>query len=66
MTWSDYPYSIETYNGVTNGTCNYQKNRGKVVSDGFSYVPENSVFELQAALLLGPVAVYIDSSSTAF
>jgi C1A family cysteine protease len=29
-------------------------------------VPENSVFELQAALLFGPVAVAIDASSTEF
>ena len=65
MLTSDYgPYtSGET--GVA-GNCSYEKGQGKVSAGGFEAVVPNDSFQLQAALMLGPVAVSIDASSTMF
>ena len=59
---SDYPY---TSSSGEVGTCETTAT-GVMSADGFSFVPDRSSFQLQAALLWGPVAAAIDTSSTAF
>lgn len=62
----DYPYSTNTYNGVSNGTCEFDSDKGLVRADGFSFTIENSIFAFQTALLKGPVGVSVDASSNTF
>ncbi len=57
---SEYPYT-----GVE-GTCMYQEGLGQVKANGFSLVMPNSPFEMQAAVMKGPISVSIEADSLYF
>jgi len=62
MLESDYPYLGEE----SSTGCGYVKGQGKVNAQGFQSVASENPFQLQFAVLLGPVSTGIDAASLEF
>ena len=60
MSEEDYPYN------ESEGTCNYDKDKGLISAGGFTMVEPNNPYQMQAAVDLGPVTIAVDASSFAF
>ena len=57
---SEYPYT------AMDGTRSYNQKYGEVAANGFTYSMSGSPFQMQAAVMKGPIAVSIDADSMYF
>ena len=62
MTEEEYPYT-DGKSGNATTTCNYDPAKGIVSSGGFLTIAPKSPSQLQAALMMGPVAVAMNGEN---